>query len=83
MLDLLFLPLRILLMRIQIQTRPPFIIIPQQDLFSRLVFGRDVFCGVGFDAVFAAPEERGLDALGGERFGPFGGAEVAKEAVAS
>ena len=37
---------------------------------------------MGFDAVFAAPEERGLDALRGEGFGPFGGAEVAEEAVA-
>lgn len=82
MLDLLFLPLRVLFMRIQIQTWPPFIIISQQDLFSRLVLRGDVFCGVGFNAVFAAPEERGLDALRGEGFGPFGCAEVAEEAVA-
>ncbi len=37
---------------------------------------------MGFEAVVAAPEECGLDALGGEGFGPFGGAEVAEEAVA-
>lgn len=82
---MLYLPLAllgILLARVQVQTRPCSIVVAQDDLLACLVFRGDVLGGEGFDAVFAAPDERFLEALFGGGDVPGGGAEVAEEAFA-
>ncbi len=69
-------------MWVEIEAGTAVVVVAQYDLFAGLVFRGYVVCGVGFDAVFAAPDEGGFEAGGCVGEVPFRGAEVAEEAVA-
>ncbi len=46
MLDLLFLALRVLFRRVEIEAWSPFVVVAQDDLFARLILFGDVVRGV-------------------------------------
>lgn len=76
-------PFRILLVGVEVQARPAFVVIPEDELFPRLVLFGYVVWGVAFDFEFSAPDECGLETGDGVGFVPFGSAQVAEEALAS
>jgi len=82
MLNLPLALLRVLLARIEIQTRPRIVVVAQDHLFPRLVLGTDVFGRPGLDAVFFAPDQRVLKTSGRVGDVPGGCAEVAEKAFA-
>jgi hypothetical protein len=63
--------------RVEIMTWPTLLVKAQEDLFARLVLGRDVLPGQTLDAVVPAPGQGVKKTFGSLGFMPFRGAEVA------
>jgi len=53
-----------LLVWVEVEAGAAVVVVAQYDLLAGLVFRGYVVCGVGFDAVFAAPDEGGFEAGG-------------------
>lgn len=82
MLHLLLPPLRVLLVRVQVQAGSAFIVVAEDDLLARRVLFGYVVRRVALDVEFPAPDQGGSQAGDGVGFVPFRCAEVAKEALA-
>ena len=82
MLHLLFPPLCVLLVGVQVEAGSACVVVAEDDLFPRRVLFGYVVCRVALDVELAAPNEGGFEAVDCVGFVPFRGAEVAEEAFA-
>jgi hypothetical protein len=80
--DLAVAVLCVLLARVKVQTGTSIDVVAHDNLFTRLILGRNIISGEGVSAILASPGQSSLQALEGTGNIPLGSAEVAKETLA-